>query len=94
MAKTALEVIVDQHTKDIDRIGDGMEQMIAGINGLREDMSERSERYIKIQTDHALEDSQRFGKLEAKMALYIGVGMCFATFAKDIITGIATTVGH
>lgn len=89
MAKTALEVIVEQHTKDIDRIGDGMEQMVAGINGLREDMAERGDRYIKIQTDHALEDSQRFGRLEAKIALYIGIGMCFAAFAKDIIAGIA-----
>lgn len=94
MPKTALEAIVYQHTKDLDKIGSSMDRMVSSMEGLRDDMADRSERYIKLQTDHALEDSQRFGRLETKLAMYVGIGMCFAAFAKDIIAGIASTVGH
>lgn len=88
MTKTALEVIVERNTKDLNDITSNMQRMVEGIEGLRDDMAERSERYIKLQTDHALEDSNRFGRLETKLALYVGMGMVFAAFAKDIITGI------
>lgn len=94
MPKTSLETTVEQHTKDIDKIGDGMEKMVEAMEGLREDMADRSADYLKAMNDHALEDSNRFGKLETKMALYIGIGTCFAAFAKDIFTGVSSAMGH
>lgn len=94
MVRSALEITSAQHTKDIDKIATSMERMITSIDGLRDDMSQRSERYLQAMNDHQVEDSNRFGKLETKMALYVGMGMCFAAFARDIIIGINSVVSH
>jgi hypothetical protein len=86
---TALEVRIDGHEKQIDKIGESMDKMVEAMEGLRTDMAERGADYFKAMNDHAIEDSNRFGKLESKVALYVGMGMCFAAFAPDIIKGFA-----
>jgi hypothetical protein len=58
MAKTALEVVVSQNTKDIADMQDGLKEfsksMISSIEGLRKDMSDRGEKMIQMLNDQNL----------------------------------------
>lgn len=92
--KNATEIRLDQHDAALDKIGESMQAMVIATQGLRQDMTDRAEKYLEAMNTHALEDSTRFGKLETKMALYVGMGMCFAAFAPDIIKGVSAAVGH
>lgn len=95
--KTALEAIVEQHTKDLDDIHETMKEMILSLNGLRSDMAERgaqmiamlnsqSNILIKSQMDHEISDINRFSDVKTTMAYYIGGATAFAI---TISTGIA-----
>lgn len=94
MIKTGMEITVAQHAKDINRIGVGMDKMVNSMDGLRKDLNECGASALKMMNAHAIEDSNRFGRLETKLALYVGAGMCFVAFAKDIVIGVSSSLGH
>lgn len=103
--KTVIELQVAQNTKDIDNIGVTMEKMLEAIQGLRDDMSERSEKMIKMLadqnstlikngTDHEIMDIKRFSDINTRIAYYVGGGAAIYAIIALTVGGLDLYIRH